>query len=95
MTVTAVAASTAASTPWVDWSALGDILLVGLLAGAGMVAVFALGIATLSAGKRTVGGPQDGQPPGPPRPVAVTVAGVCFAAVIAVVAVGLIDLLRT
>jgi hypothetical protein len=32
------------STSWIDWSALGKIIGVGLLAGAGLPALFAVGL---------------------------------------------------
>ena len=87
---------------WINLNALWKIVVVGLLTGAGLPAVFALGLRTLS-------------PPGPPGPAAAAdrgaagraaperaaagaavtagplgyaVAGVCFAVVLAAIAWG-------
>ncbi len=37
-----------ASSQYVDWSAMGEILAIGLLAGAGLVGVFSIGLVFLS-----------------------------------------------
>lgn len=37
-----------ASSQYVDWSTMGEILGIGLLAGAGLVAVFSVGLVFLS-----------------------------------------------
>jgi hypothetical protein len=39
-------------TPWVDWTALWKILVVGMLAGAGLPLIFAIGLRALSASPR-------------------------------------------
>jgi len=63
---------------WIDLSALWRIVVVGLLAGAGLPALFAVGLRAL--------GP--GTPEGPSgtttaNPLGIALATVCFAAVLA------------
>ena len=71
---------------WIDLHALWQILVVGLIAGAGLPALFAVGLRALSLG----GG--DRRPgtsgAGPDRllggsPVGIAAAGLCFAVVLA------------
>jgi hypothetical protein len=76
---------------WIDLHALWQILVVGLIAGAGLPALFAVGLRALSLG----GGdrrPGTGRPgtsgAGPDRllggsPVGIAAAGLCFAVVLA------------
>lgn len=70
------------------WLALGgawNVLWVGLLLGAGLPAIFALGIRALSYG---VGGDADATDH-IPHPAARVVAYLCFAVVLAAVAAGI------
>jgi hypothetical protein len=73
---------------WIDLQALWQIVVFGLLAGAGLPAVFALGLRALSMGSRTettsesdtiVGG----------NPVGVVLGGLCFLIVLAAIAGGI------
>jgi hypothetical protein len=74
---------------WINLSALWRIVLVGLLAGAGLPAIFAVGIRALAAGSdaaavgtdedRVVGGSRTG----------MTIAGLCFAVVLAAIGYGI------
>ena len=45
------------SAAWINWSALGKILGVGLLAGAGLPAIFAVGLRLVSSPTSIAGGP--------------------------------------
>jgi cation transporter-like permease len=50
----------AASNAYVDWGSMGKILLISVIAGAGLVAVYALGLVALSMSgflQRAEGGP--------------------------------------
>ena len=66
---------------YIDVSALGQVLLVSLIGGVGLVALYAFGIRALAAGQ------EDG------RRGAITVAIVSFAVVVSGVALGLYALL--
>ncbi len=80
---------------WIDWSAVGKILGVGLLCGAGLPVIFTVGLRLLSpaqpAGPVAVGGPNDGAAVAPARAAAPAIAGagVCFAIVLAAIAYGI------
>jgi hypothetical protein len=71
---------------WIDVAALLKVLAVGLAAGAGLVAVFSLGLVGLSAraGTLTAGGIRQG-----PRAGGLLLAVACFLAVTAGIALGL------
>ena len=62
----------------------GQVLVVGILLGAGLPVIFALGIRALSYG---VGGAADIEAH-EPHPIGKVLAGLCFAVVIAAVLVG-------
>lgn len=74
---------------WINLSALWRIIVVGVLAGAGLPALFAVGIRALAAGSdaaavgtdedRVVGGSRAG----------MAIAGLCFAVVLAAIGYGI------
>ena len=74
-------------TDWIDLRAIGEIVVVGLLAGAGLPAIFAIGLRALSmpgkshvpAGNELVGG----------NPAGIAIAVVCFAVVLAAIGYGI------
>jgi hypothetical protein len=74
---------------WIDLHALWRIVVVGLLAGAGLPALFAVGLRALSAGPRgmTVSTENDrvfgGSIPG------LAAASLCFAVVLAAIGLGI------
>jgi hypothetical protein len=79
---------------WIDWPAVGKILGVGLLCGAGLPAVFAIGLRLMSprtAGQpAVVGGPDDGAVlEARPAAPALALAGLCFAVVLAAIGYGI------
>jgi hypothetical protein len=78
---------------WINLTALWQIVVVGLLAGAGLPAVFALGVRTLSPPPTTSDGPlalATAQEPSPsPSRARVAVSALCFALVVAAIAYGL------
>jgi hypothetical protein len=76
---------------WIDLSAVGQILLVGLLAGAGLPAIFALGLRALAVGEPGTAGERPAGT-GPGRPLGLLAAGVCFIVVVAAIGYG-IDLI--
>jgi hypothetical protein len=71
---------------YIDVGALVKILLIALVAGAGLTAVFSLGVAALSRG----GFGTAAESEGPARnPAALAVAGVCFLVVLAGIGYGI------
>ena len=89
---------------WIDVSAVGQILVIGLLAGAGLPALFALGLRALSYGEAeqpsaealypssatgsTTTAARTAQPTRR-HPVGLLVAGICFLVVLAAIAYGI------
>ena len=73
---------------YVDLPALGQVLLASLLAGAGLVAVFSLGLVGLSRHVGQVGSP-DGTPRRSGSPAGLALAVACFAVVVGGVLLGL------
>ena len=70
--------------------ALGQVLVVGILLGAGLPALFALGIRALNT-NRTVVAPVIASERGTsrPRPAAIATAGICFGLCIVAVLFGI------
>lgn len=82
---------------WIDLHALWQVVLVGLICGAGLPALFAVGLRALSAGSRqtltvtdgqtqTAGADADRLYGGNPAGLAVAVA--CFAVILAAIGYG-------
>ena len=78
---------------WIDLHAIWQIVVVGVLLGAGLPALFAVGLRALSApaGGRTAqaapGADSDHVYGG--NPVGLVVAGVCFAVILAAIGYGI------
>jgi hypothetical protein len=51
-----MAAGGASSTPFIDWSLLGQIALISIAAGVGLVVAFSVGLAALSYSRNDVHG---------------------------------------
>jgi NADH:ubiquinone oxidoreductase subunit 6 (subunit J) len=66
----------------IDWSALGQVAVVSLVFGVGLVVLFSVGMAALS--RRAVAGEKNNS-----APIDTAVAGVCFTACVAAVVYGL------
>jgi hypothetical protein len=79
---------------WINLAALGKIVGIGLLAGAGLPALFALGLLSLSKGGRTqtAGGDSDVVVGG--NPAGIAVAALCFLIVLAAVALGIYEVYK-
>jgi hypothetical protein len=73
---------------WINLKAIWEILVVGLLAGAGLPALVALGLLALSPspGPRAASGTAVAARP---NPVRVAVAALCFAVVLAAIGYGI------
>jgi hypothetical protein len=66
-------------TGYVEWNALANVVVVGLVVGAGLPALFAFGV-------RALAGPGSRDDDGRRSPVRVAVAVVCFAIVVSAIA---------
>jgi len=72
---------------WIDLSALAKIVVGGLICGAGLPALFAVGLRALHIGapadgasaERVIGG----------NPAGIAIAGVCFAVILAAIGYGI------
>lgn len=75
--------------PWINWKALWQILVFGLVAGAGLPALFAIGLRTLSlpggARAKTVGAGGDSDAIVGGSVVGMVVGGLCFVIVLAAI----------
>jgi hypothetical protein len=72
---------------WINLSALWRILVIGLLAGAGLPAIFAFGIRALASGTAASG--SDDDEAFNATPAGITAAAVCFAVVLAAIGYGI------
>jgi hypothetical protein len=70
-------------------SALWQVLLVGLVLGAGLPALFALGMRSLNAGRSVVPAGPTG-PAGKPNALGMAGAAVCFGIVVLAIAFGIV-----
>jgi hypothetical protein len=80
------------SAAWINWSALGKILGVGLLAGAGLPAIFAIGLRLVSSPSSVAGGPVAAGGVGMERRAAtpaLVLGGLLFAVVLAALGYGI------
>lgn len=73
-------------------SSLWQVVAVGLLLGAGLPALFALGMRSLSSGRVlvTAGGTSGTEPVTKPSPLALTGAAICFGLVTLAVLLGIV-----
>jgi hypothetical protein len=79
---------------WINLRAIWEIVVIGLLAGAGLPAIFAIGMRVLGTpGKGHVTGSDDEVVGG--SPVGVVIAAVCFAVVLAAVGYGIYIIVAT
>jgi hypothetical protein len=77
---------------WINFSALWKILVFGLLAGAGLPALFAIGMVALSKGPKAqnAGGDSDVAVGG--NPVGLVAAAFCFLVVLAAIGWGIYEI---
>jgi hypothetical protein len=73
---------------WIDFNALAKIILVGLAAGAGLPAIFAIGLRVLAPPHRGAGAAAE-EGTVTTAPANVAGASVCFAIVLAAVGYGI------
>jgi hypothetical protein len=80
------------SSSWINLDALWKIVVIGLLLGAGLPALFAVGLRALSAG--TADGPAGEPATGGGSVVGRAAAGLCFAIVLAAIAWGIYSIVN-
>jgi hypothetical protein len=68
---------------YIKWRALADVVVVGLIVGAGLPALFAVGV-------RALAGPGSRTHSGRRAPLHVALAVACFAVVLAAIAVAIV-----
>jgi hypothetical protein len=72
---------------WIDLHALGQILLLGLICGAGLPALFAIGLRALHVGTPATGAESDKLVGG--SAIGLAAAAACFAVVLAAIGWGI------
>jgi hypothetical protein len=73
---------------WIDLSSLWEIVVVGLLAGAGLPALFAIGMRALARPARGRVSPDSGELVGG-NPAGIALAAACFLVVLAAIGYGI------
>jgi len=76
-------------------SAVGQVALVAVLLGAGLPALFALGVRSFALASPDTSGCADGSGPGLPAPLLQLVGAVCYAVVVLAVVAGLTLIIAT
>ena len=71
--------------PWIDLSAIWKIVVYGLIAGAGLPAIFAVGLYSLSRGPKTQTAGADSDVVVGGNPAGMVAAAFCFLVVLAAV----------
>jgi hypothetical protein len=78
---------------WIDLDALWKIVVIGLLAGAGLPALFAVGLRAVSLPDRAGGAPAAGEAGGDriigTNPLGIAAGAACFAVVLAAIGWGI------
>jgi hypothetical protein len=78
---------------WIDWDALWKIILYGVVLGAGLPSLFAIGLVALSKGNKvqTAGANGDSDSLIGGNPLGMLVAAICFLAVLAAIGWGIYE----
>jgi hypothetical protein len=79
---------------WIDLSAIWKIVVYGLIAGAGLPALFAVGLFSLSRGPKTQTAGADSDVVVGGNPLGMVVAAVCFLVILAAVAWGIYEVYK-
>jgi hypothetical protein len=80
---------------WINLHALWKIVVLGLAAGAGLPAIFAIGLRTLSSGPRTATASGTDEPIYGGNPAGLAVAALCVAVVLAAIGWGIYDIVSS
>jgi len=79
---------------WINFSALWKILVFGLIAGAGLPSLFAIGMVSLARGPKTQTAGADSDAVVGGSPVGTVVAAVCFLIVLAAIGWGIYEIYK-
>jgi hypothetical protein len=79
---------------WIDLSAIWKIVVYGLIAGAGLPALFAVGLFSLSRGPKTQTAGADSDVVVGGNPLGMVAAAVCFLVILAAVAWGIYEVYK-
>lgn len=79
---------------WINLTAIGKIIVLGLVAGAGLPALFALGLVSLSKGRRTQTAGADSDVIIGGNPAGIVVAAFCFLVVLAAIGWGIYEVYK-
>jgi hypothetical protein len=80
---------------WIDLHAIWKIVVVGILAGAGLPAVFAVGLRALAAGPRTATVSADNDRVFGGSMAGLAAASFCFAVVLAAIGLGIYSIVNS
>jgi hypothetical protein len=90
----AAAAAAKPPPPWINWTALGKIVVVGLIAGAGLPALFAIGLVALDRRPAGVSVDADDAKVYGGSPIGLAAAALCFAVVLAGIGWGIYEIVN-
>ena len=79
---------------WIDLSAIWKIVVYGLIAGAGLPALFAVGLYSLSRGPKTQTAGADSDVVVGGNPLGLVVAAVCFLVILAAIGWGIYEVYK-
>jgi hypothetical protein len=79
---------------WIDLSALWKIVVYGLIAGAGLPALFAVGLYSLSRGPKTQTAGADSDVVVGGNPLGIVIAAVCFLVILAAIGWGIYEVYK-
>ena len=79
---------------WINLSALWKIIVIGLLAGAGLPALFAIGLRALNSRPQTASTPDGEQQAVSAGALGIAVATICFAVVLGAVGWGIYSIVH-
>jgi hypothetical protein len=79
---------------WIDLSAIWKIVVYGLIAGAGLPALFAVGLFSLSRGPKTQTAGADSDVVVGGNPAGMVIAAICFLVILAAIAWGIYEVYK-
>ncbi len=79
---------------WIDLSAIWKIVVYGMIAGAGLSALFAVGLFALSRGSKTQTAGADSDVVVGGNPLGMVIAAVCFLVILAAIGWGIYEVYK-